>query len=189
MDRIKVEKRNTAVSVKQLRREGIVPCNVYGSGLPTSISIQMPQQAAKQIFRTKREGSKVQLELDGLLIPTQIKDKTVAFRNGEIEHITFQSLKTNQKVNSVAHILLKNTDKVSGVLERMLFEVPFASLPEDMIDTVDVDLADLSIGTVLTLRDFPEFQTDRIELQIQPDSIVLRIRDVKRGTAYAADNA
>lgn len=80
MDVIKVEKRNGKAKATQLRRSGLVPCCVYGGDLAESISIQMDQQAANQLFRTKREGSKVSLELNGRVIPTQIKGDSVVLR-------------------------------------------------------------------------------------------------------------
>ena len=187
MDIIKVEKRDPQAKAKQLRRAGIVPCCVYGGGLPDSLSIQMGQQTAEQLMRVKREGSKVRLDLDGKLIPVQIKEKTRNFADSKIEHIQFQALQADQKVNSVAHIFLKNAETVPGVLEHILFEVPFSALPGDMIDTVTVDLEGMAVGTVLTVRDIPEFQDERVELQIKSDSAVLRIGDKKRGVVAAAE--
>ena len=155
MDVIKVEKRNEQAKANQLRRSGLVPCCVYGGDLPESISIQMDQQTANRLFHTKREGS-------------------------QVEHFGFQALSANKKVNSVTQIFLKNTELVPGTLEQMLFEVPFASLPADMIDTVTVDLDGMPAGTTLTVKDIPEFQSGKIELQIDAGSMILRIVDKKR---------
>ncbi|MEA4934174.1 MAG: 50S ribosomal protein L25 [Lawsonibacter sp.] len=188
MDIIPVEKRNEKAKAKQLRRAGIVPCCVYGGSLSESISIQMDQQAANKLFRVKRNGSKVQLKLEEQIIPVQIKDKTRNFANNEIEHIGFQALKADQKVNSVAHIILENADTVAGILEKMQLEVPYASLPKDMIDTVCVDLEGMRPGTTLTVGDIPEFRQETIGLQIAADSMVVRIRDKKRSmTTQAAE--
>ena len=151
----------------------------YGGDLPESISIQMDQQTANRLFHTKREGSQVGLELDGRVIPAQIKEKK-KMMSGQVEHFGFQALSADKKVNSVTHIFLKNTELVPGTLEQMLFEVPFASLPADMIDTVTVDLDGMPAGTTVTVKDIPEFQSDKIELQIDADSMVLRIVDKKR---------
>ena len=161
MDVIKVEKRNEQAKANQLRRSGLVPCCVYGGDLPESISIQMDQQTANRLFHTKREDS-------------------------QVEHFGFQALSANKKVNSVTHIFLKNTELVPGTLEQMLFEVPFASLPADMIDTVTVDLDGIPAGTTLTVKDIPEFQSGKIELQIDADSMILRIVDKKRAVEEAA---
>lgn len=77
MDVIKVEKRNKQEKAKQLRRSGLVPCCVYGGDLVEAISIQMDLQTANRLFHTKREGSKVDLDLDGRLIPAQNKEKYI----------------------------------------------------------------------------------------------------------------
>lgn len=187
MDIIKVEKQSGQAKAKQLRRSGIVPCCVYGGSLTESVSIQMSLQDADYLFRTKRVGSKVGLDLDGHVISAQIKEKKKNPLNTEIEHISFQALAADQRVNSVAHIFLKNTDVVSGVLEQMLFEVPFSSLPSDMIDTVTIDLEGMPAGTILTVDDIPEFRNERVELQIKGDSMVLRISDKKRPQVIRAE--
>ena len=140
MDIIKVEKRDENKKAKQLRRAGIVPCCVYGGDLKESVSIQITKKDAEQIFRTMQEGSKLQIELDGKTKTVQIKERTRDIFNGATEHIQFQVLRADQKVNSVAHILLKNVDMVPGVLDQLVFEVPFNSLPKDMVDTATIDL-------------------------------------------------
>ena len=183
MDIVKVEMRDTRAKAKQLRRAGIVPCCVYGGGLEEALSIQMDQNTADQLLRVKREGSKVRLELNGKQIPVQIKEKTRNFRSNQIEHIQFQALKADQKVNSVAHIFLKHADLVPGILEQMLFEVPFASLPADMIDTVTIDLEGMTAGTDVTVADIPEFCKEGVDLLTDRDSMVLRIREKKLAAA------
>ncbi len=179
MDVIKVERRSEQAKANHLRRSGLVPCCIYGGNLKESVSIQMDLQAANRLYRTKREGSKVGLDLDGHVILTQIKEKKKRL-SGDAEHFSFQVLAADKKVNSVAHIFLKNTELVPGNLEQMLFEVPFSSFPADMIDTVTIDLEGLSVGTVLAVKDVPEFQSEQIDLQINSDSTVLRILDKKR---------
>lgn len=59
MDIIKVERQDGQVKAKQLRRRGFIPCCVYGGNLTGSVSIKMSSQAADQLCRTKRVGSKV----------------------------------------------------------------------------------------------------------------------------------
>ena len=103
----------------------------------------------------KREGSKLKIVLDGQQIPVQIKEKAVNLLNNDILHLSFQALQADQKVNSVIHIFLTNTEKVTDALERMLMEIPYASLPEDMIDTITVDVEGMPCGTVLTVGDVP----------------------------------
>lgn len=174
------EKRDPAAKAKQLRRLGIVPCAVYGTALKESLSIQIEQNAARQLKRSKRNGSKVNVQVDGKTYPSLIKDLEYNNLSNQIVHISFQVLDADKKVNSVADIVLLNKDKVAGVLEQMQMQVPHAAQPEYLIDTVTVDLEGMPVGTTLTIGDIPEFQSDKIELQADASNIVLRISDKKR---------
>lgn len=186
MDIITVQKRNPEEKAKKLRRAGLIPCIIFGGSLQESIPIKMEEAAARKLVRFKREGSKLKLNLDGQTIPVQIKEKEQDTLNNEIVHISFQALSADQKVNSIIHIILKNSDVIAGTLERMLLEIPYASLPADMIDTVTVDLEGMPVGTVLTVADIPELKSEKIDLQVDASSIVLRVNDKIRSTKRVA---
>lgn len=186
MDIIKAEMRDPAAKAKQLRRSGIIPCVLNGAELKESLLIQINQNTARQLKRTKQDGSKVDIQADGKVYHTLIKDLNYSSLDDSIVHISFQVLDAVKKVNSVADIILLNKDKVQGVLEQMQLKVPHAALPEYLLDTVTIDLAGVPIGTTLTIGDIPEFQSDKIELQADPASIILRIRDKKRAAASSS---
>lgn len=185
MDIIKVDKRALSVKPKKLRREGWVPGVVFGKSLEESIPVQMKEQEARKLIREKREGSKIELEIEGDRYPVQIKEKVCSMLTNEIEHISFQALKRGERVNSVIHIVLVNDDKISGILERMLLEIPYSSLPRDMIDTITIDLDGVKPGTVVMVRDIPELMSDKLELKVDPESIVYRINERRHATAAA----
>ncbi len=185
MDIIKVDKRALSVKPKKLRREGWVPGVVFGKSLEESIPVQMKEQEARKLIREKREGSKIELEIEGDRYPVQIKEKVCSMLTNEIEHISFQALKRGERVNSVIHIVLVNDDKISGILERMLLEIPYSSLPREMIDTITIDLDGVKPGTVVMVRDIPELMSDKLELKVDPESIVYRINERRHATAAA----
>ncbi len=179
MDIINVERRDPKAKAKHLRRVGIVPCSVYGGTLPNAVSIQMDQQTANQLLRQKHDGSKIRLKLDGEIIPTQIKEYTRNPDNQNVEHLSFQALKAGQPVKSVAHIHRKNTENVRGVLEQMIDEVSYESLPQYMVDNITLDLEGAAPGTLITIADIPELNNEHITLHIPSDSLVLRISEAK----------
>lgn len=180
MNLITVSKRDFTVKAKKLRRTGVVPGNVFGGSLQKPVSIQMDETVASRLIRSKREGSKLKLELEGATIPVQLKEKVINTLNNEILHISFQALKADQKVNSVIHILLQNAEKAADSLEKMLMEIPYSSLPADMIDTITIDVDGMSVGSVVTVGDIPELKSERIELQVAEDEIVFRLSDKKK---------
>ena len=185
MNVITVDKRDFTIKAKQLRRSGIVPASVFGGPLTDSIPLQIDEATVQKLIRCKREGSKLKLDLEGRLIPVQIKEKTINTRNNEILHISFQALKADRKVNSVIHIILKNTDKITDSLEKMLLEIPYAALPEDMIDTITIDVDGMTVGSIMTVGDIPELKSDKIELQIDTEEIILRISDKMHAPKHA----
>lgn len=177
MDQIHVKKRDTAIKAKRLRQLGMVPGNIIGKSLPESISIQMEEAEARRLVRQLREGSKIAIDLEGQAIPAQIKEKSLNTLNNEILHLSFQALVADEKVNSVIHILLENEEKAGNQLEKMMMEIPYASLPADMIDTITIDLDGMAVGTVVMVKNIPELMSDAIELRVDPEEIVLRISD------------
>ncbi len=183
MDMITVEKRDFAVKAKKLRRLGLVPGSVFGGPLREALALQLEEADARRLVEQKREGSKLKIVLDGQQIPVQIKEKAVNLLNNDILHLSFQALQADQKVNSVIRIFLTNTEKVTDALERMLMEIPYASLPED---TITVDVEGMPCGTVLTVGDIPELNSGKLDLQADKTEIVLRISDKTRGPSRAA---
>lgn len=186
MDTIKVQKRDLSIKAKQLRRMGFVPGNVFGGSLKQSVSLKIDEGTARRLIRSKREGSKLELDLEGQIIPVQIKEKMINNLNNDILQISFQALKADQKVNSVIHIVLENMDKTMGTLEKMLLEIPYASLPKDMIDTITIDVDAMPVGSVVTVRDIFQLKNEKIELQIDPEEILLRVVDKKYASGQAA---
>lgn len=193
MDMIQAEMRNPSAKAKQLRRLGIIPCVIDGAKLKESLSVQIDQNTARQLQRTKRSGSIVDVQADGKTYHTLIKQLDYNTLSNTITHICFHILDADKKVNSIADIVLLNKDKVQGVLEQMQLRIPHAAKPEYLLDTVAVDLEHIPVGTTLTVGDIPAFQSDKIELQVDPASIVLRISDKKHAgtenTGDAADGA
>lgn len=188
MENINVQKRDFTVKAKKMRSIGIIPGSVSGKSFPDSISIQMEEADARRLVRLKREGSKVVLNIDGQTVPVQLKEKSLNAVTKGILHLTFQELTADEKVNSVIHLILANEDKVEGTLEQMQFEIPYASLPEDMIDTITIDLDGMPAGTILTVGDISELKSDKIDLQVDPESIVLRINSRRLQTSMPAAN-
>lgn len=180
MDTIHAEMRTSNANSKQLRRLGFIPCVIYGANLTESLPIQMDLSTAQQLKRMKRNGSVVDVQVDGKTYHTLIKDMEFDYLIGEMIHVSFFVLEKGKKVNSIADVILLNKEKVRGVLEQIQMQIPHAAEPEHLVDTVTLDLDGKPAGTVILVSDIPELNNDNIELRTDPAGIVLRINDVKR---------
>ena len=69
----------------------------------------------------------------------------------------------------------------------MLLEIPYAAFPEDMIDTITIDVDGMAVGTVITVADIPELVSGKIDLQVGREEIVLRISDKKYAAARVTE--
>ena len=177
MNTINVTKRDLTVKAKKLRRNGYVPGSVFGGMLKEPVALQIEESVARQLVRELREGSRLKLNLDGTVIPVQIKEKSLDNLKHEILEISFQALAADQAVNSVIDIVLVNADKVTAVL----------ALPADMIDTLEIDVDGMPVGTIVTVGDIPELKSEKLALQVNSDEIVFRITDGKRGGGAASE--
>ncbi len=183
METIRAEMRKTGTKARHLRRNGKIPCVISGASLKESLSIQIEDSTARKIQRTMRDGSKCNIQVGDKVYHTLIKDLDYDILNNATVHISFQILDPNKVTNSVADIVILNRDKVANLLEIMQTKIPHAAKPDDLLDLVAVDMDGLSAGTVITVADIPEFQNDKIELQVDPETIVLRIKEMKSAIA------
>ena len=174
---IKVSERDFAMKPKRLRRNGIVPGSVFGGHLKDSVALQMNEIDLKKLFVEHHIGSRLNLDLNGKIIPVQLKEKELDPVSNAVLHVSFQALRADQKVNSVIHVVLENTDKVTALLEHMVTEIPYDAFPKDMIDTINIDVDGMGVGTVVTVADIKELQNDDIEVKLNPDEIIFRIVD------------
>ncbi|NLL46534.1 MAG: 50S ribosomal protein L25 [Clostridiales bacterium] len=187
MNTITAKPRDSSAKVKQLRRSGIIPCVIYGGSLTESLLIQIDQATATKLLRDKREGSKVRIDVGGKVYNSLIKDIARNPVSSELDHIGFQALQSDKKANSKAQVILLNKETVPGILEQLLFEIPYAAYPEDMIDTVTIDLTGLGIDSLMTVEEIEDFKGKDIDLQVDADALVFKISDRRRPAAASAE--
>lgn len=180
MDTLKVSRRDFDVKAKKLRREGKVPASVCGGLLKDSVSLQIDASQAKKILGTKHIGARLQLDLDGKKIPVQLKQRDFDVVDNSLLNVGFQALAADQKVKSIISIELKNANKVDALIEQIMMDIPYESLPADMIDVIEVDLDGKTAGTTITVADIPELKSDKLTLAVNDDEVILKIIDKKR---------
>ena len=178
MQVVTVEKREASEKAKHLRKAGWVPGNVFGGPVKEAVSVKIAEKDADKIVKNLREGSRLILNLDGVKQHVQIKEIDSNAVKNEILNISFQALQADQKVNSIINIFFTNIEKIHSVMDEELIEIPYAALPADMIDTITIDMANVQPGTSITVADIPELQTDKIELLVDPDSLVVKVNEL-----------
>ena len=176
MNTLKAEKRSMDVKAKKLRREGYVTGNLFGRKIETSIPVKMQKKDVDQLMKTDNKGSQIMLEVDGQPYDVLIKDVEFNPLAGRIDEIDFQALVSDEKVRSVAEVILLNHDKLEeGVVQENLEEISYSALPAALVDKVEIDLAEMKIGDVVKVKDLAIAQNSAIDLHTDLEAVVVAI--------------
>ena len=144
MNTLKAEKRTMDTKAKRLRREGYVTGNVFGREMEGSLPVKIEKSAVEKLLKTNNKGSQIMLDVDGQSYDVLIKEIQFNPLKGQVDEIDFQALVSNEKVHSVAEIVLVNHDKLeAGVLQQHLEEISFRALPSALVDKIMVDVGDM----------------------------------------------
>ena len=144
---LKVEKRDVSgKEVKKLRREGILPGNVYGADFK-STSVQVPYTDFDPIFKEAGETGLIDLKLGEQTIPVLIHNIHQNFRR-EVLHADFFKVNLKEKVKAMIPLeFIGESPAVSeniGLLEKVMHELEIEALPTDLPEHIEVDVSGLA---------------------------------------------
>ena len=147
----------TGSAVKQLRRDGVLPCNVYGRGVD-SISIQTPLSELQRVFRAVDRNAVVQMEIDGGdTVPVVLREVQRHPVNGQLLHVDFYQVDLTRMIHSEARlVLIGDAEAVAlgGTLVQSLEYLALEALPLEMPSEVEVDISGLAeFGSSVLVRD------------------------------------
>lgn len=178
--KLKVEKRKIlGKKVKKLRREGVLPGNIYGKDIK-SISVQMPQKDFDKAFAEVGETGLVDLEYEDKLIPVLIHNVQADYRNTPL-HTDFYKVNLKEKVKAMVPLELIGepkavTDKV-GLLMQILNEVEVEALPEELPEKIEANVESLSdLDEQIAVEDLKK--PHGVEILTDPSQVVAKIGEL-----------
>ena len=176
MNTLKAEKRTMDTKAKRLRREGYVTGNVFGREMEGSLPVKIEKSAVEKLLKTSNKGSQIMLDVDGQSYDVLIKEIQFNPLKGQVDEIDFQALVSNEKVHSVAEIILHNKEKViGGIVEELLTEVAYKALPKDLVEKVEIDCSELHVGDTLKVSDLAIAKNGNIDITTHLDTPVLNV--------------
>ena len=183
MNTLKAEKRTMDTKAKRLRREGYVTGNVFGREMEGSLPVKIEKSAVEKLLKTSNKGSQIMLDVDGQTYDALIKEVDFNPLAGRVDEIDFQALVSNEKVHSVAEIVIINHDKViDGVLQENMEEVNYRAYPSALVDKVEVDASGLKVGDTIRVKDLSIAKDKDIDIKDDPEAVVLTVVAVHNGT-------
>jgi large subunit ribosomal protein L25 len=180
--------------VRRLRREGIVPANIYGHG--ESRAIQAPVRSLERLLAEGGRTSVVAIAFDGRSETALLKSMQRDPRSGQILHIDFQAVSMDQEVTSVVPVrFIGESDavtKLDGVMMHPRSELHVTARAADLPDVVEIDVSSITeLHGAIHVGDLPASSTYSV---VDPADEVLAIvlppkREVEEEVAAAAEEA
>lgn len=192
-EKLKVEKRKVlGKKVKKLRRDGILPANVYGKDIK-STAVQLPTSEFSKTYAQTGETGLVDLDLEGTTIPVLIQNVYKDFR-GRVLHADFFKVNLKEKVKANVPLEIIGepkavTEKI-GILMNILSEVEVEALPSDLLEKIEVNVAHLTnIDDQITVADLKV--SPEVTVLTDPNQVVSKIGELvtKEAAEQAAEEA
>lgn len=164
--------------VKQLRREGILPANVYGKKVKSQ-ALQVALSDFKKVFSEVGETGLVDLKTNGQARPVLIHNVQKDPVTDEPLHADFLQVDLKEKVSATVPIEFAGeapAEKTGeGIVVEQITEVEVEALPTDLPDKITVDISGLEkVDDAIHVKDL-NVDRSKVELKENPESIVVNV--------------
>ncbi len=140
-------------STKLTRREGLVPCVIYGSG--NNVHFTSDSKSFKNLVYTP-DFKVANITVDGNDYKCIVKAIQFHPVTDKIQHIDFLQLVDGNKMKVEIPIRFKGVapgTKAGGKLTQKLRRVKIKTTPEYLVDELFVDISDLQLGSSVKVKD------------------------------------
>ncbi|HSD40802.1 MAG TPA: 50S ribosomal protein L25/general stress protein Ctc [Burkholderiales bacterium] len=144
---------------RRLRHAGRVPGILYG-GKEGPVNIELDHKELFQVARKEAfHASVITLKLDGQAQSVLLRAMNMHPWKLEVQHVDFQRVLADQKIHMRVPLHFVNQEnspavKVAGaVVNHVMNDIDISCLPADLPEFIEVDLANLTIGHSVHVKD------------------------------------
>jgi large subunit ribosomal protein L25 len=180
---LKAQKRTIAGrKVKSLRREGILPANVFGKNVKSQ-AIQIDLASYLKLYKEAGETSLVELEVDGAKLPVLIHNTQVDPVLGTPLHVDFLQVNLKEKVTAQVPVELTGESPAEkqglGTVVQQINEVEVESLPADIPDKFEIDISGLvEVDNMIQVKDI-KIDEKKVEIKDDAEQIIAKVEPQK----------
>jgi large subunit ribosomal protein L25 len=147
--KLAVEKRKVlGKKVYKLRKEGLLPANIYGKGVK-SLAVQVSYKEFEKVYKEAGETGIVDVDVAGEIRPSLIHNVQQDYYKHVLLHADFFQVNLKEKVKAMVKIVTvgepKAVSEKLGLLIQPLSEVEIEALPTDLPDKIEVNVQPLEV--------------------------------------------
>ena len=173
-------------ATKLLRKEGLVPCNIYGeakdeNGLPKALAFAVPMAELRKVVYTPNVYV-VNIDIDGeehLAIMKELQFHPVT---DAVLHVDFYAINEDKKVTIGIPVKLNGLAqgvRDGGRLSLLVRKVDVSARYKDIPDTLNIDVTNMTIGNSIKVGDL---DFEGIEMATSKDVVVCTIKATRKST-------
>ena len=174
---------------KLMRKEGLVPCNLYGekkgeNGLPEALSFAVPMTALRKVIYTPHIYV-INLNIDGAEHKAIIKELQFHPVKDTLLHIDFYEINEQKPITIGIPVKLNGLAqgvRDGGRLSLIVRKVNVTAKYQDIPETLDIDVTDLTIGKSIKVGDL---NFEGLEMATSKEVVVCTIKATRKSNAAA----
>ena len=174
---------------KLMRKEGLVPCNLYGekkgeNGLPEALSFAVPMTELRKVIYTPHIYV-INLNIDGAEHKAIIKEVQIHPVKGTLLHIDFYEINEQKPITIGIPVKLNGLAqgvRDGGRLSLIVRKVNVTAKYQDIPETLDIDVTDLTIGKSIKVGDL---NFEGLEMATSKEVVVCTIKATRKSNAAA----
>lgn len=167
-------------STKELRREGHVPCVVYGG--EKNVHFYSDERELMKLVYTK-DVYRIKFELDGTNVEAVLREAQYHPVKDNILHMDFVEVVPGKQVSITLPVLLDGSSvgiRNGGVLRRNAKKVFVRGKIEDIPESIKIDISEMSIGDSVKVGDL---SIPGIEILEAANRVVVAVKTSRRAIA------
>ena len=180
-------------ATKLMRKEGLVPCNLYGekrgeNGLPEALSFEVPMTDLRKVVYTPHMYV-VNLNIDGEEHKAIMKELQFHPVNDSLLHIDFYEINEEKPITIGIPVKLNGLAqgvRDGGRLSLIGRKVNVTAKYQDIPETLDIDVTNLTIGKSIKVGDL---NFEGLEMATSKEVVVCTIKATRKSNATAQDAA
>jgi large subunit ribosomal protein L25 len=173
----------TGKKVKKLRREGIIPGNVYGHGME-STAVQVEVKTLENVLKHATGTTLVNLKVGSAARrrPVFVRDVRYTMLRRVPEHVDFFAVRMDEAMRAAVPVVFRGEAPAAKNADYMLFhpvsEVTVSGLPGDLPEAIAVDVTGLTaLDQTIYAKDL--HLPENVTLLDDPEEIIIKVQLVR----------
>lgn len=174
--------------VKVLRRQGLIPAELYGRGVE-NLHVAVPVRDFARVFKEAGTSTILNLLVGSEKHPAIIYNVSRNYLTGEVEHVDFYEVRMDEKIKAKIPVEFLGVSPAvrdkGGILNKSILEVEVEALPGDLPHRLEVDLSFLSeLNQSIYIKDI--IVPKGVKILIDPETPVVSVTEPRAEEAVEA---